>query len=348
MNNEPIRQACASHLPPSVVVLRALQLGDVLCAVPAWRALRAACPETRVTLVGLPWAASFVRRFDRYLDDFIEFPGFPGFPEQPVDLQAFPPFIESVQASRFDLAIQMQGNGRIANGLVALFGARRLAGFIPADAVPGDGTRIPGAALMPYPEGVSEVRRHLRLMAFLGIPPRGASLEFPLTPEDRREAAVLMQGARLGRGQYVCVHPGARDPERRWPLEKFVTVARAAVAHGLRVVVTGRGEEEAIRAAALAQAVGQEALNLAGRTSLGGLAALMEGSRLLVSNDTGVSHIAAALRVPSVVVFITTDPTRWAPEDRRLHRVVRSGDGDVWRVVQEADSWLSEEHAHVA
>jgi len=66
----------------------------------------------------------------------------------------------------------------------------------------------------------------------------------------------------------------------------------------------------------------QAALDLAGRTTLGGLAALIARARLLVSNDTGVSHIAAAMRTPSVIVACGSDPRRWAPLDCELHRVL--------------------------
>ena len=64
--------------PENIVILRALPLGDLLSSVPAFRALRAALPDALITLVGLPFAAKFVKRFSAYLDHFISFPGFPG------------------------------------------------------------------------------------------------------------------------------------------------------------------------------------------------------------------------------------------------------------------------------
>ena len=62
-------------VPRRIIILRALQLGDLLCAVPAFRAIRSAWPEAEIVLVGLPWARGFVERFALYLDGFREFPG---------------------------------------------------------------------------------------------------------------------------------------------------------------------------------------------------------------------------------------------------------------------------------
>jgi ADP-heptose:LPS heptosyltransferase len=101
--------------PKKIAILRALQLGDLLCSVPAFRALRRGLPEAHITLVGLPWASSFVSRFQHYIDSFIEFPGFPGFPEQAQQVERIPGFLAGMQAGNFDLAIQMQGSGNISN-----------------------------------------------------------------------------------------------------------------------------------------------------------------------------------------------------------------------------------------
>ncbi|MFM8322530.1 MAG: glycosyltransferase family 9 protein [Chloroflexota bacterium] len=300
-----------------IAVFRALQLGDSLCAVPAWRALRGAFPQAHITLIGLPWAQGFVHRFSHLFDDFVAFPGLPGFPERSPDLYEFPFFLGRVQRRQFDLALQMHGDGSLSNSLVGLFAARFSGGFY----LPGAFQLDPDLSL-PYPQHEPEVWRHLRLVERLGLPLRGDGLEFPLFAEDRRALAALPGAAALQPDRYAVLHPGARAEQRRWPAENFARVADALAERGLAVVLTGAPSEAPLTRAVSAR-MHVPAIDLAGATSLGGLAALLDGARLLVSNDTGVSHLAAALQTPSVVLYLASDPERWAPLDRRRHRVVR-------------------------
>jgi ADP-heptose:LPS heptosyltransferase len=125
----------------------------------------------------------------------------------------------------------------------------------------------------------------------------------------------------LRAGAYACVHPGARSATRRWPVERFAEVADGLSEHGLRVVLTGSGEEQELTRA-VSDRMKAPAVDLAGELDLGGMAAIIADARLLVSNDTGVSHLASALGVPSVIVFSASDPARWAPLDRARHRCV--------------------------
>ncbi len=318
--------------PARVAVFRALPgLGDVLCAVPALRAVRAAYPEARVTLIGVEATRPLALRFGRYVDEFLPFPGYPGLPEGvPDDAGAIVAFFAAARARRFDLAFQMHGSGGVTNPVVAQLGAKVAVGYHAPDA-----PLPPGFAVaLPYPEDAPEVWRNLRLVAAaLGVQTGQAgqaddpAFAFPVMPDDRRALAALLAPAEalaLAPGDYAIVHPGASVGARRWPADRFAQVADALAARGLRVVLTGTAAESAITRA-VAAAMTHPALDLAGRTDLGPLAALLADARLVLCNDTGVSHLAAALRVSSVVLFTASDPARWAPLDRARHRVLTGG-----------------------
>jgi ADP-heptose:LPS heptosyltransferase len=302
--------------PENIAVLRALRLGDMLCAVPALRALRAAHPLARVTLIGLPWAREFAQRYSRYVDDFLEFPGFPGLPERDCDPRAFTAFLADAQDRRFDLALQLHGDGRVTNAIAALLGARHCAGFFPRGGDCPDASRF-----LPWEPREHEVLRPLRLLERLGVPGAGIELELALDEIDKGELARLAQAFRFRPGQYVCVHPGAQLASRRWGPERFARVADALAAEGHAIVLTGTAGEAAVTCA-VADAMRARAIDLTGRTTLGALAALVAKARLLVCNDTAVSHIAAATKTPSVVVSCGADTARWSPLDPARHRVL--------------------------
>lgn len=155
------------------------------------------------------------------------------------------------------------------------------------------------------------------------MPSCGDGLEFPLDERDLEGYTRIASWWGLERGEYVCVHAGARLPSRRWPLERFAQVADALAASGMRVVLTGTEEERVLTAAMVERAqMPRRLIDLAGTTTLGELAALIGHARLLVCNDTGVSHIAAALEVASVVICSGADPLRWGPSNRDRHRVL--------------------------
>ncbi|HKQ29867.1 MAG TPA: glycosyltransferase family 9 protein [Burkholderiales bacterium] len=302
--------------PARIAVFRALQLGDMLCAVPALRALRKAAPQARITLIGLPWAQEFVRRFRRYVDDLLVFPGFPGMTEQASDIAALPRFFQEAQQREFDLTIQLHGSGAVTNVIGTLLGAKHQAGFY-MDHAYRPNTRY----FMPWPGEEPEITRYLQLMHFLGVPLQGEELEFPLFAEDVEALKVVFDTYDLQPGRYLCMHPGARLPSRRWSAQRFGAVAQTLAEQGYRIVLTGSAAERPIADKVL-HCTQAPIVNLMGKTGLGTLVALIDASGLLVCNDTGVSHIAAAVGTPSVVVACGGSVGRWAPLNRQRHRVL--------------------------
>jgi ADP-heptose:LPS heptosyltransferase len=265
-------------------------------------------------LLGLPWAKSLTERFNKYFDAFIHFPGYPGLPEQTLEPAAFTAFLNEVQTKQFDLIVQMQGNGSVINPMVELFGAKYTAGYSK------EGHYAPDNGLfMPYPDYGHEIDRHLALMEFLGITEQGSELEYPLNTEDYDALDKLDLG--IEPKKYVCVHPGSRGAWRQWPVKYFAALADYCIEQGFKAVLTGTKDEAEIIDAVISQ-MRYEAINTAGKTTMGAVGALIQNAAMLISNCTGVSHIASAFKTPSIVISMDGEPQRWGPLDKRVHRTI--------------------------
>ncbi|MQA95771.1 MAG: glycosyltransferase family 9 protein [Streptosporangiales bacterium] len=305
--------AVTSTAMPTVVMLRALGLGDLLTAVPALRAVRRAYPLHRLVLAA-PRPLGELMPLTGAADELLETPG-------PSDFRwpGPPP----------DAAVNLHGRG--PQSVAALLAARP--GRLLSHACP-DFPEVRGPR---WQDGEHEVRRWCHLLRWFGLAadPRDLLLRRP-------PGKPYAPGA-------VIVHPGAAHPDRRWRPQDFAAVARALTADGHHVEITGglaeRGlAEKVARAAGLPGHAGS-----AGRLGLCGLAALVASARLVICGDTGVGHLAAAYGRPSVHLFGPVPPRLWGPPPRRRHRVLWTGrpgrrgleDITVPAVLQEARELLA-------
>jgi ADP-heptose:LPS heptosyltransferase len=299
---------------PPLLVLRALGLGDLLTAVPALRALARAFPERRRLLVAPQALAPLValigtdpRRApdgrDRAVDALVDLPAAVG--GRPLDAHA---------AARFPsgaLAVNLHGRGPESHRLLLAAAPTRLIAFARHD--------VPRAADGPaWEPGEHEVARWCRLLRAHGI------------AADPAELDLTLPGAARDRSGPTLIHPGSASAARRWPPERWAVVARGEVARGRAVLVSGSEAEAPLAArVAAAAALPADAVR-AGGTDLRGLAALVAGAGRVACADTGVAHLATALRVPSVVLFGPTAPAAWGPPSQRpWHRALwrgRTGD----------------------
>ncbi len=316
-----------------IAVLRALFLGDYLCAEPALRALKARYPLAELTYIGLPWIEPLLARY-ACVDRFLAFPGCDGITEVPYDPQATAAFLDMARGLHFDLAVQMHGSGPASSDFVAELGAPVTLGYTPP------GMPSPLTLPVPYPgDRVHETRKWLGLVAHVGATgsPRP---ELPILPAEEAAADALLASLDPSR-PVVALHAGSRDPARRWPAARFAALGdQLWDALGCQLVLTGT-QEDAAANAQVGRACRAPVLDLSGKSDIGTFAALLERVDLLVTNDSGPSHVAWARGVPSVILFGPTDPARWAPLDGGLHRAVIGRDHDleslslhdVWPVV---------------
>jgi ADP-heptose:LPS heptosyltransferase len=184
----------------------------------------------------------------------------------------------------------------------------------PADAIAFAHPDVAWSADGPeWREQEHEVVRWCRLLESSGVATDPSDLHLRV-PDMRRDAGVTV------------IHPGAASPSRRWPAERFAAVARDQAKQGRRVVITGGVQERAL-ARRVAELAGLPAAAVvAGRTSVLEMARIVASAGRLVCGDTGVAHLATALRTPSVVLFGPVSPALWGPPHSPRHRVLWAGD----------------------
>jgi ADP-heptose:LPS heptosyltransferase len=278
-----------------IAVLRANAIGDYIFTIPALEALRAAYPAAEIVLLGKTWHANFLCGRPGPVDRVEVVPVTRGVgapmdaDEDGAEQEAF---FARMARERFDLALQLYGGGRTSNPFLLRLGARLTAGPRTPDAVPLDRS-------LPYVYWQHEVLRYLEIVRLVGATPITVVPRVTVIDTDRAEVRrVMVEDDRL----LVALNPGASDPERRWPTESFATVGDALVQAGARVVITGAGEDAPL-AAAIRAAMQSPADDMTGRLSLGGLAGLLERCAVVVSNDTGPLHLAAAVGTACVGIY---------------------------------------------
>ncbi len=303
-----------------IAVVRANALGDFIFALPALHALRAAYPQAEIVLLALKWHASFLAERPGPIDRAVVIPpcegvsASPGTEEDAAELEVF---FAAMRRERFDLAIQMHGGGRYSNPFLLRLGARMTVGLKTPDAVALD-------RWMPYIYFQHEVLRYLEVVALVGAATTLLEPRLSLVKEDLLEAQRVVPETSK---PVVALHPGAGDPQRRWPPEKFAVVGDALAKAGVQIVVTGTGEERGL-AKTVVESMQTEAHNVCDCLSLGGLAGLLSRCKLVISNDSGPLHLAAAVGTATVGIYWCFNFPNVAPITRTRHRPVIS-----WNVV---------------
>ena len=309
-----------------LLAVRLDAMGDVLMTTPALHAAKAACPERHITLLTSSGGAD-AARLAPDVDDVIVYDApWVKATETRADAGLDRRMIRRLAAGRFDAAVifTVYSQNPLPAAMLCYLAdiPRRLAHCrenpyqLLTDWIP---EREPDRGVR------HEVERQLDLVAAVGW--RATDRRMRIAVPDAAATRVAERLAALGldtHTSWAVLHPGASAPSRRYPSERFGAVVRTlASEHGWRFVLTGSRDEipliERVRAAAPART-----FSLGGELSLAELAALIRCAPLLISNNTGPVHIAAAVGTPVVDLYALTNPqhTPWLVPSRVLFRDV--------------------------
>lgn len=278
--------AMSEATEPTVLVYRALGLGDLLTAVPALRGLSRARSDHGHVLACPRWLHPLLPAVGNLTG---------------VDAEPFHPLPHELHAPA--LAVNMHGCGPRSHTVLRALAPERLVAYP---------NRAAGWSHGPdWRDEEHEVDRWARLV------------EWDLrTTVDRSDIRLRGPAPSGGRRRLAVVHPGASDPARRWPAERFGAVARELARQGFEVAVTGSAAEATLTDHVRVAADLPPDADRAGATDLTGLADLVWSASVTISADTGLAHLATAFGTPSVVLFGPESPARWGPPAEHPHHLV--------------------------
>lgn len=242
--------------------------------------------------------------------------------------------LRALRRERFDVVIE--AGHWSAFSLTAVLLARLVGGSVTLGHDRGESARFLSHPVPHDPSVTSEVPAKLELLSPLGLGDRGLALETRLGL-DPAPAVALLATAGMAGSPFAVLNPGARLADRRWPPEQYAAVARGLSARGLAVlVVWGPGEEPIAREIAV-----RSGTTLAPPTDLALLAGLMRAARLVVTNNSGPMHLAAAVGAPTVGVFFSGDSERWGHRVATFAACEVRSPADPAQVLEACDRLLS-------
>ncbi len=294
--------------PRRILIIKPSAIGDVVHCLPVLNLVRTRYPDAHISWLVTPACAGLLERHPQ-LDEVIRFERRElgkGYKSLRALLALFK-FARELRAKQFDLVIDLQGLFR-SGWLSWQTRAPYRLGFSSA--------REGGWIFYTHrvPTGTKEqhaIERYLTLAQAAGCEREPVEYHFAVDDEDRARVAAMVPHDR-----YAVLLPGANWETKRWPAERFAALAPVlSERFGVTPVIAG-GPDAAPLAALLPNAV-----NLVGKTNLRELVALIERADLVIANDSGPMHIAAALNRPLVTPFGPTNPVRTGPH-RRMKSVV--------------------------
>jgi ADP-heptose:LPS heptosyltransferase len=289
-----------------VCIYRIGNVGDTMCAVPAMRAIRRAYPTAHLTLVTSPGAAGSVGAREllegaSWLDSIVVYHA-----EDIGSPTGRWKIIGEMRARNLDVWIELPVVAATFPTLLRNMLVARMAGARWGFGWRYERLRLFAQAQSEHLQFPNEVDRLLEGLRATGIDSAPSDHQFDLNDSDRRGVSEMFERLRPGASEIVAFAPGAKAEPNRWPASRFIEVGRILAARQFTIAVLG-GNDDAAICERIANSIGPAAINLAGGTTLRASCEILARSLMLVCNDSGVQHLAAAVGTPCLSLFSRRD-----------------------------------------
>ena len=289
-----------------ILVIRGGAIGDFILTLPAIKLLRENFPAAHIEILGYQHIMSLAEgRYYATATRSIEYGAMAGFfvphSELAPDLVEYFASFHQIVSYLFDPEGYFESNLRRA-------GAKNIL-----------------RAFAKIDDSDHAARQLARPLESLALYIEDTAATIHLAPEDHAFADRFL--AECEQRPLIALHPGSGSPRKNWPLENWSALGRMLLGRASQLLIIG-GEADEDRVAAVRDGCGDAPLLVARHLPLPHLAALLARCRLFIGHDTGISHIAAAVGAPCILLFGPTDPAVWAPANPQV-RVLSAPDGDL-------------------
>jgi lipopolysaccharide heptosyltransferase II len=305
-------------------------MGDVLMSQPAMRALKEAVPGRKITLLTSSAGAS-IAPFIPEVDEVIPF-DVPWVKtredrtREDSNQQQLLTLVGTLKNRRFDAAVIFTVYSQSplpAAMLCYLAGVDSVLGYCRENPYQLISQWVPDREPLDYV--IHEVERQLRLVECVGAVTSNTSLSLELDEGSRQKlsekiSTILATAGIQPDEPWLVLHAGVSEEKRRYPASDYIKACRSLIRKGYKILLTGSGSERGYTDE-IACHLGGSATNLAGELSVAELIALIAAAPVLISNNTGPVHVAAAVGTPVVVLYAMTNPqhTPWRVANRVLY-----------------------------
>lgn len=290
----------------SILIIKIGTIGDTLLLMPVLKAIKDRYPEVSITAINSRNNSDILNRYS-FIDDLRTFEISRAF-KNPL---YFFRFMMDINNKRYDVVMDFEPWARISAILTYFVKTGYKVGFITK----GEVKHLLFDMAIPHSPACHEIVNYISLVNSIGIPVNNRHIGFPIFPSEGEYVEDLLKKEGFLDNDFILFHPrsaGYKGYLKEWGTKNFINLAKLLIRGGYYIGITGTKDDELV-AKEIVSASPENVRSFCGKLTIGQVAYLIRKSRLLVTVNTGIMHLGAALGHPMIVLNGPAGILRWGP-----------------------------------